>query len=82
MEYISHEAVYVLNAFTTPENVGLHFTCLSTTPYEFTQLVLIIIYFLKKWWESISVCTLWNERLLHQEFNTSKSTCVQTEKHE
>lgn len=45
MEYVSHVAVYVLNAFTVPENVDLHFTCPATTPCEFTQLVLI--YFLK-----------------------------------
>lgn len=44
----SHEAVYVLKAFTVPENVGLHFTCPATAPYEFTQLALIrILFFLK-----------------------------------
>lgn len=39
--------MYVLKAFTIPENVGLHFTCPATTPYEFTQLVLIIYIFFK-----------------------------------
>lgn len=35
-----------------------------------------------KWWEYLSVCTLPDERLLQQEFNTSESTCVQMEKHD
>ena len=46
MEQVSHEAAHVLKAFTAPENVGLHFTCPASMPYELTQLVLIIIIFL------------------------------------
>lgn len=61
--------VSVLKAFTIPESVRLHFTCPAVTPYESTQLVLI--YFFKRWWEWLLVDTLWNERPLHHELNTS-----------
>lgn len=36
--------MYVLKASTIPENVGLHFTCPAAMPYDFIQLVLIIIF--------------------------------------
>lgn len=61
----------MLKTLTIPESVHLHFTCPAATPYEFTQLVLIILK--KKWWEYLSVYTLRNKRPLYQEFNTNKT---------
>lgn len=43
----------MLKTLTIPESVHLHFTCPAATPYEFTQLVLII---LKKKMMGISFC--------------------------
>lgn len=71
--------MYVLKASTIPENVGLHFTCPAAMPYDYSAGFNNNFF---KWWEYLSMCTLWDERVLQEEFNTRKSTCVQMEKHD
>lgn len=76
VEEISHELVCVKGIYNLRE-CGFTFTCPVTTLCEFTQLVSIIIIFLKIWWEFFfCMCILWNERLLNKNLTPVEHMCT------